>query len=336
MTDINGFVDLQNNGGWNVDFSSPNLSVAQVKLLVRKLWSKGVVMFCPTIITTDPLVVTRNLQTIILAREENPLVEFSIPAIHLEGFLISSETGYRGAHNPDWIWNTPYPARFALWQEVAEGMIRIFTLAPEVNGAIDFITELVEKDIVVALGHTNASEEQIDAAIRAGATGATHVGNGCPKQIDRSDNIIQRLLAREELWASFIPDGFHIPLSALKNFISAKRDTGCIAVSDSIYMTGMPAGKGKLNGMDIEKQENGKICLSGTDNLAGSSLTMDKAYSNLASLGFGGTECQSMTSLIPARIIGVTKRLTECSVKLNNAGEVISTFIQNEKVFEKK
>ncbi|MCX6789554.1 MAG: hypothetical protein NTZ42_03020 [Candidatus Gribaldobacteria bacterium] len=332
---INGFVDLQNNGGWNVNFSSPDLSVAQVKLAVRKLWSKGVVMFCPTIITSDPIIVAENLRIISMARKENPLVEFSIPAIHIEGFLISSEPGYCGAHNPDWIWNKAYPRIFDEWQETAEGLIKIFTLAPEKNGAIEFISELVEKGIVVALGHTNASEEQIDDAIRAGATGATHLGNGCPKQMDRSENIIQWLLAREELWTSFVPDGYHINFSALKNYISAKKDTGCIAVSDAIYMTGTLPGKGKLNGLDIEMLENGKICLSGTENLAGSSLTMDQAYLNLANI-VGWQDALMMASFLPAAIIGVNKKLHECKVKLDKFGEVMETYIQGEKVFEKK
>ena len=98
----------------------------------------------------------------------------------------------------------------------------LITLAPELEGSEEFIQEVTAAGVKIAIGHSDATEAQIDAAIAAGATLCTHLGNGCPAQMHRHDNIVQRLLARDELTACFIPDGIHIPPETLRNFYRAK------------------------------------------------------------------------------------------------------------------
>ena len=111
---------------------------------------------------------------------------------------------------------------FSRLQKSAGGRIRLLTIAPEWPGSESFIRGAVRSGVRVSLGHSDASADHIDRAITAGATLCTHLGNGCPAQLPRHDNIIQRLLARDELTACFIPDRIHLPPAALRNFSRAK------------------------------------------------------------------------------------------------------------------
>lgn len=112
--------------------------------------------------------------------------------------------------SPDW-------KTFERLQSAAGGNIRLVTLAPELSGSIPFIRDLVSAGVQVSLGHSHASEAQIDAAIEAGAKFCTHLGNGVPAELPRHDNVMQRLLARDELYAFFIPDGIHLPAAGRQN-----------------------------------------------------------------------------------------------------------------------
>lgn len=137
---IYGFVDLQVNGCNGVDFNQGALSIEEILRATQYLWSKGVVMYCPTIITNPFEVQKAAIESIIRARKEDARLKFSICGIHLEGPYISREDGPRGAHNPEYI-KDPDWDEFQRLQEAAEGegLIKIVTLAPELPGAIAFI-----------------------------------------------------------------------------------------------------------------------------------------------------------------------------------------------------
>ena len=169
------------------------------------------------------------------------MVAYSILGIHLEGPYISTEDGPRGAHplehvrEPDWD-------EFQQWQDIAEGMIRVVTLAPEKEGAYPFIEKLVANDIIVSLGHTDASAEDIRAAVNAGAKLSTHLGNGAHAVIRRHPNYIWEQLAADELHASLIVDGHHLPPTVVKSMMRAKTLNRCILISDATALAGMPPG----------------------------------------------------------------------------------------------
>ena len=119
-------------------------------------------------------------------------------------------------------------------QRAAGGKIRLITLAPEWPGSEDFIRALTGEGVHVSLGHTDASDHEIDRAIQAGARFCTHLGNGVPAVLPRHNNIIQRLLARDELTAFFIPDGIHLPPAVLQNFHRAKPDGRALFTTDAM------------------------------------------------------------------------------------------------------
>ena len=155
------------------------------------------------------------------ACEESEVARASFAGFHVEGPYIASEDGPRGAHplahvrDPDWD-------EFQRYQEAADGRIAIFTLAPEREGALEFIEKVAATGVIVSIGHSGASPERIREAVAAGAQMSTHLGNGAHAELPRHPNYIWEQLAADALWAGIIPDGFHLPPAVLKSFYRAK------------------------------------------------------------------------------------------------------------------
>lgn len=223
-------------------------------------------------------------------------------------------------------------------QETAEGLIKIVTLAPELPGAIAFIEKATKNGIVVAIGHTAATPEDISQAIKAGARLSTHLGNGAHKVLDRNNNYIQYQLAQDELQASFIADGFHIPFFTLTNYLRAKGTHRSVLVSDSIAAAGMGPGKYDLVGMEVEVNKEGFVSLTGTPYLAGSVLDLPRAIKNVARYtGFDPEDVVVMASHNPAELVGLECKLVLCQVDLEwgfgDSPDILFTSINGEIVY---
>src|SRR5687767_6042597 len=205
-----GLIDIQINGYDGVDFNAPSSNTEQIVSATRKLRRTGVSAFCPTIITESFDHMAQCVSNLVRAAGESPEFARAMLGVHVEGPYISPEDGPRGAHPkrharpPDW-------AEFQRLQDAASGRIRIVTLSPEWSGAIDFIERATDSGVVAAIGHTAATPAQISDAARAGARLSTHLGNGSHAKIDRHPNYIWEQLANDDLWASFIVDGHHLP-----------------------------------------------------------------------------------------------------------------------------
>jgi hypothetical protein len=173
----------------------------------------------------------QTLRIISAARRHDPQIAAAIPGIHIEGPYISAEDGPRGAHDPAYI-RDPDVIEFKQWQEAADGKIALVTIAPERRGALDFIRQVVACGVATAIGHTAADPATIRQAIMAGARLSTHLGNGSHGQIPRLNNYLWEQLAADELMASIIADGFHLPASVLKVISPRKGLDKLILVSD--------------------------------------------------------------------------------------------------------
>ena len=183
--------------------------------------------------------------------------------------------------------------------------MRLVTLAPEWPGSDEFIAEVVREKVVVSLGHTDASEAQIDAAIRAGATLITHLGNGVPQTLHRHDNVVQRLLARDELTACLIPDGIHLPPFVLRNFFRAKPPGRAIFTTDAMAAAGAPPGRYTIGASEVESRD-GVVRVPGKPNFAGSSLTPDRGVANAAAwLGLSFADARALFSTTAARLFAI-------------------------------
>src|SRR5258708_6273026 len=177
--------------------------------------------------------------------------------IHIEGPFINSEVGYRGAHPVDAIRRADVSAMQRLL-DAADGLVRLVTLAPEQDLGLRVTRMLTDKKIIVSAGHTNASLDELKAAIDAGLTMFTHFGNGCPAVLPRHDNILNRVMSlRDKLWVSFIADGAHIPFFALKNYLAWFGTEKSIVVTDAIAAAGMGPGVHRLGRWEIKIGEDG-------------------------------------------------------------------------------
>jgi N-acetylglucosamine-6-phosphate deacetylase len=274
------FFDLQVNGFAGVDFNRAELTGEELRRALQAMWQHGVARFLPTVITAPLESMTRTLAAIRRAREEDPALARAIPGIHLEGPFLCPEDGPRGAHprahirDPDWD-------TFQRLQEAAGGLIRLVTVAPERFGALDLIARLRVAGVVVAIGHTDAGEADIDAAVQAGAQLSTHLGNGAHAVLPRHRNYIQKQLATDGLLASIIVDGHHLTEYFVKNVIRCKGAERVILITDAMAAAAAPPGTYRLGEVLAEAQPDGAVRLPGTPYLAGSALTMDRAVSNV-------------------------------------------------------
>jgi N-acetylglucosamine-6-phosphate deacetylase len=231
-----------------------------------------------------------------------------IHCIHMEGHYISAEDGYRGVHMEKYV-RDPDPTEFERWQEASGGHIGLFSLAPEREGAIDFIRRLRVAGVRVALVHHNAPHEIVRQAATAGADLSSHLVNGCATMIHRQHNVIWSQLALDELWASFIADGYHIPFYTLQAVIRAKGISRSILVSDLAHLSGLPDGEYEKNERTVVVQEGGLwVKGEGTNLLSGAVKTLDQDCSFLASRsGFTIEQSLLMATRNPARYFGIER-----------------------------
>jgi N-acetylglucosamine-6-phosphate deacetylase len=230
----------------------------------------------------------------------------AVAGIHMEGPYLAAADGPRGAHAREFLC-PPDIDDFRRRQEAAAGRVLLVTLAPELPGALPLIEHLVDSNVRVAIGHTDATPQQIADAVTAGATLATHLGNGCAQLLPRHPNVIWEQLAADALLASVIVDGHHLPPSTVRAMVRAKRPERTILISDAIAAAGCPAGHYSIGGVICELGADGRVSLPGTPYLAGSALTLDRAIGN--TVRFTGLPLERvipMASTIPATYLGMT------------------------------
>jgi len=276
-----GLVDLQVNGFAGFDMNAEQISTDSVIGLVDALLAHGVTCFLPTIITAPEEQISKKLRVISEARRIHPKAADCIPFAHLEGPHISRLDGYRGAHPLDAV-RPPSIDEFDRWQDASGGLVGMVTLSPHFSDSTAYIAALVSRGVYVAIGHTHASPEQISQAAEAGASLSTHLGNGVAQEIPRHRNPIWSQLADDRLTATFIADGHHLPPEVVKVILRTKGIDRCILVSDSIALAGKPAGiYTTAVGGEVELHADGRLCILGSDLLAGSTSTLAQCVSTL-------------------------------------------------------
>lgn len=269
-----GLVDIQVNGYGGVDYNILQKNFLTLGQIPVKLAQNGVTQHFPTLITNNKEQLGRLFEQLSSLLDSSLNYQSAIPGFHLEGPFISPEDGPRGAHfkefvtAPNWDW-------FQFWQEKANGNIRLITLSPEWEGSIAFIEKCVDSGVLVSIGHTNASQEQITNAVKAGARLSTHLGNGAHLMLPRHPNYLWSQLAEDDLCTSVIADGFHLPAEVLKVFVKVKGEK-LFLVSDSVALAGMPSGT-------YTTQVGGKVMLTqeGKLHLADQSQVLAGSASNL-------------------------------------------------------
>lgn len=304
-----GFWDLQVNGFAGCDFNAGAWGTPasdDLEPLYGRLAASGTALFCPTITTQSGDAMAGALRRLARAMDGSPGLARRMPAIHLEGPWISPEDGPRGAHPAEHV-RPPDWDEFLRLQDACGGRIRLVTLAPETPGALRHIERLAAEGITVAIGHTGAPPETIRDAVRAGASVSTHLGNGAHATLPRHPNYIWEQLATDELTATFIADGHHLPPPVLRAMARAKGAGQMALVSDAIALGGLAAGK--YGGGRYEVLESGKVVLAGTPYLSGAGHLLDTCVANAARwTGLAMGRVVECVTRIPARLLRAEAR----------------------------
>ncbi len=268
-----GLFDIQINGYGGIWFSSPELTVADVERITHSLLAHGIAAYFPTLVTNSFEALKHGFETIRRACDESDIVRACVRGCHLEGPYISAEDGPRGAHPKQHV-RAANIAEFDALQQASGDRIRLLTLAPETGNAVPFIRHLVDSGVIVAIGHTGATTEQIRAAVDAGATLSTHFGNGAHSVLPRHPNYLWEQLADDRLWASVIADGFHVPPSVLNCVRLCKTTARTILTCDVSGFAGCPPGTYREGDVAVEVLEDGRLVVAGQRQyLAGSGAT---------------------------------------------------------------
>jgi N-acetylglucosamine-6-phosphate deacetylase len=272
-----GFVDLQVNGYDGIDLNRDDCSPASVVALARRLATLGTATFLPTIITASSAKIERLLKVVQEARRIDAHARHAIPFVHLEGPSISPLDGYRGAHDKDYV-RPPSDSEFEHWQAMSDGLIGMVTLSPHWPGSVEFIRSLHQQGILVSIGHTHATTDEIHTAVDAGAMLSTHLGNGIAPTLPRHPNPIWTQLAEDRLTATFITDGVHLASEALQVMLRAKEIHRSILISDAVAQAGSPVGEYKTSvGGEVVVEKDGSIRSKESGLLAGSGITLKDA-----------------------------------------------------------
>ncbi len=301
---IPGLVDLQVNGYKGVDFSSGDLTEANFVQACRGLFEAGTTAFLPTMITRSENVYKHNLPIMaaVLQREE---FRGRLLGIHLEGPFISTQDGARGAHNAEWI-REPDISYLQQLIEWAGDKVKLITIAAEARGAEQLARYAVGRGIAVSLGHQMAGEEDLVKLVREGAVALTHLGNGVPAVLPRHKNPIWAGLANDDLVATIITDGHHLPAPVLKTIIRTKGADRCVVISDASSLAGFGPGRYETLGHKVVLEDTGRLYDPATGYLCGSSATMLECMNHLARLSLvSRDELIAMGFYNPLKLIGL-------------------------------
>lgn len=325
-----GLVDLQVNGYAGIDVNADDMTAQTVVDLTRVLWTQGVTTYLPTVITAPEEKIRHVLAAVAEARRHDPLVAHSIAGVHVEGPALNADDGPRGAHDPAHL-RDPDIAELGRWQHAAEGLVRIVTLAPERDRALEYIRYAAAHGIRTSIGHCAPGPDQVREAVAAGATLSTHLGNGTHRTLPRHPNHIWAQLAADALTAMFIADGHHLPADALTAMIRAKGVDRSILTSDSAALAGAAPGLHRTPvGGDVLVGEDGRLSLPRSGLLAGSgrSLLGCVAWAT-HNLPLREDEVVRMATANPARILGVAERAEaggdRVDIEIDDDGIRIST-----------
>ncbi|MCL6632800.1 MAG: N-acetylglucosamine-6-phosphate deacetylase [Alicyclobacillus herbarius] len=331
-----GFIDMHVHGGNGADVMDG--SVKSVERIGRFHAAHGTTAWLPTTLTASENRLMKALDAVRQASDEARLIP-TILGVHLEGPFIAPNR--RGAQNPEFIQAPSVAVTESLMQR-APGLVRCMTLAPERPGGLDLVRWLGQRQVLVSMGHTDASSDLAEAAIEAGVRRATHLFNGMRGLHHREGGPVTAALLDERVVCEVIADGQHVTWDVLKLVVKVKGPDGITLITDAMAAAGQPDGVYDLGGLPVEVKA-GRACLAGTEQLAGSTLTMDQAVRNMAAkVGVSLPDVVRMASTTPARQLG----LVDCKgdiaagmdadfVLMDESMSVLATWVQGCEVYRR-
>eukprot|EP01060_Flectonema_neradi_P036709 TRINITY_DN7148_c0_g1_i1.p1 TRINITY_DN7148_c0_g1~~TRINITY_DN7148_c0_g1_i1.p1 ORF type:complete len:711 (+),score=115.32 TRINITY_DN7148_c0_g1_i1:43-2175(+) len=307
-----GLIDLQINGAFGVDFSSPSLTTEQINVVTKGVLSHGCTSICPTVITSSPETY-RAVLPLLPRRKGGPELGANMLGTHLEGPFLS-ELKY-GAHDINYVRAPTQGFHDAVKMYSVMESVCIVTLAPELEGSLDTIKGLTDNGVVVSLGHSSATLGEAEEGVRWGASLVTHMFNAMRSFNHRDPGIVGILGSKIAKRPHFgiIVDGLHTHPVSVRMAYNA-HPAGCVLVTDAMEAMGMPPGSYRLAGKEVTVVDTTvfgggrahKATLSGTDILAGAVPSLIDCVRNFINF----TECTvaqgfEAATLRPAEAINI-------------------------------
>jgi len=298
-------IDVQVNGYAGVDFQQDDLTEGELLTAVRGLQRDGCGQILLTLITDEWERLLARLRHVRALRNANAELRAGIVGWHIEGPFLSPEPGFKGAHNAVLMCDATTKHIDELLA-VTQGDPVLLTVASERTGMVEVIRYAASKGIKISLGHTDASSDSILAATNAGAMGFTHLGNGCPRTLDRHDNIVWRVLDQKALTVGIIPDGIHVSPAPFRLFYRTLGGEQIYYTTDAMAAAGAPPGRYRIGAVEVEVGADQVVRMPGQPNFAGSALRPIEGVQRTAQML--GVEWQSIWdsfSIVPARMMGL-------------------------------
>ena len=304
-----GDFDIQVNGYAGADFCSRSLTIEQCRRACDELAADGVGGILATVITDSIEGICDKLTRLVAYRDRDPMIARMIAGFHVEGPFLSRKPGCPGAHDPAKIMpaNVDDATRIVA---AGGGLVRLVTLAPECDAGLATTSFLARQGITVSAGHCDPSLDELEAAIDAGLSMVTHLGNGCANTINRHDNPLWPQLANDALHASLICDGFHLRDDQIAVFHRVKGTERTILTADAVHLAMMPPGDYVNDlGDTIHLGADGCVRYPAQGVLAGAALPLSRGVAKIRQVtGCTLAEAIRMATANPARLYGITDR----------------------------
>ena len=302
-------VDLQINGYAGVDFQQDEVSAEQLLRATRELRAAACSRFLLTLITDGWPRLMARLRHVRELRALSPELQQAMAGWHVEGPFLSAEPGFCGAHDAT-VMCDPTLEHIHELRRVTGNDPVLLTVAPESDNAIAAISLATSLGLKVSLGHTNAPQKRLAQAIKAGATGFTHLANGCPRLLDRHDNILWRLFETPGLEVSLIPDQIHVSPALFRLIHRTIGPDSIYYTTDAMSAAGAPPGRYRIGRLEVEVGEDQIVRQPGSPLFAGSALAPVEGVFRAAEMLHGSwQEAWRRFSDAPAKLMGFSSGL---------------------------
>ncbi|MEZ2657221.1 N-acetylglucosamine-6-phosphate deacetylase [Aneurinibacillus aneurinilyticus] len=295
-----GMIDLHIHGANGAD--TMDATPEAVRTMAKWLPHEGTTSFLATTMTQEVEQIERALVNVADYRKRaNGPGEAEILGVHLEGPFLSPRRA--GAQPVDKMIN-PDIVLFEKWQRIADGAIRLVTVAPELPGGMEFVSHLAQCDVVASIGHSDATYAEVAEGVRCGLKHVTHLFNGMRGLHHREPGVVGAALLHPELLAELIVDGMHVHPEMVKLVYQQKGRSGLILITDAMRAKCLGEGTYELGGQEVIVQNGRALLADGT--LAGSIVKMKDAATNaMRFIGCTLEDIVHMTAVNPAKQLGL-------------------------------
>ena len=288
-----GFIDVHTHGRGGSDTMYATFD--DLNTISKTTLKTGVTSFLPTTMTMPVADIAKAIENIAVNKDK--VEGAQVLGIHLEGPFFNKK--YKGAQ-PEECMILPTVENYLSFVKDYQDVVRKISIAPELEHSIELIEYLNDKNTVVSLGHTNATYEEAQSAIDAGATSGTHTYNAMTPLTHRAPGVVGAVMINDSVYAELILDGVHVNYAAAKALLRAKGKDKIVLITDSLEAAGLENGKYLLGNQDVYVKDGEARLIDGT--LAGSIVSMNVAVKNAYQhLGLTLNEAVNLASYNPAQ-----------------------------------